>query len=69
MHGVITLFEVLHGAKEIEAALEFIPKKQKSIVREYAPKHDAEAWKPATHWCEWWMRSQHLRKSQLILVR
>ena len=48
---------------KIEEALEFLPDKVKSTVKEYATKHDAEAWKPATHWCQWWMRSHHLRKS------
>ena len=61
--GVKTLFDVLHGARKIEAALEFIPENKRSVIREYASKHKAEAWKPATHWCQWWMRSCHLHKS------
>ena len=34
--GVKTLFDVLHGARKIEEALEFIPENKRSVIREYA---------------------------------
>jgi len=55
---VETLFKVLCGAKPLMSAIEILPKP--SPVKEYLPDHRNNKWKACQHWCNWWMRPNHL---------
>ena len=57
---VESIFQVLCGAKPLSAAISNLP--ESSILKEYEPEHDMESWKPCSHWCDWWMRPNHLSK-------
>ena len=57
---VESIFQVLCGAKPLSAAISILP--ESSILKEYEPEHDMESWKPCSHWCDWWMRPNHLSK-------
>ena len=60
---VMTLFSVLAGEKEVEAAVALIP--DSSVVRRYADEEEHESRKQASYWVDWWRRPRHLRKSPM----
>ena len=58
---VETLFKVLYGDKPVSSAPEILPKSQ--MLKEYQPEHKLNKWKLCTHWRDWWMKPNYIRKS------
>ena len=57
---VLTLFDILEGKKNIEAALSLC--KSSSVLSEYCKKQNQELWKSYSNWVSWWKRDWHLCK-------
>lgn len=54
------LFRVLRGSDQLSCAFKILPKIK--VLSEYQPEHNPDNWTACSHWCDWWMRKNHLRK-------
>ena len=52
------LFQVLCGADPLSSAIKILP--TVTILLEYQSEHNPQNWEACSHWCEWWMRKNHL---------
>lgn len=62
---VETLFKVLCGEKPLSEAIRIMP--GSSVLKEFQAEYNMENWKSCSHWCEWWMRPNHLSKNAIQL--
>ena len=63
---VESLFRVLSGTEPLSVAISVLP--NPSTLKEYESEHKMENWEQCSHWCEWWMRPNHLSKTTLATV-
>jgi hypothetical protein len=52
------LFRVLCGTDPLACAVKILP--EVKVLVEYQSEHSPQDWVACSHWCDWWMRKNHL---------